>query len=43
MFNIDDNVLAAAGYNVAMLSEEKKEQYRREMSKELNKRASEQQ
>ena len=42
MFNIDDNVLAAAGYNVAMLSEEKKEQYRREMSKELNKRASEQ-
>lgn len=42
MFNVDDNLLAAAGYDVAMLSEERKEQYRREMSKDLNKRASEQ-
>ena len=42
MFNVDDNLLAAAGYDVEKLSEEKKEQYRREMSKDLNKRASEQ-
>ena len=40
MFNIDDNLLAAIGYNVATLSEEKKNQYRREISEELNQRAS---
>ena len=42
MFNVDDNLLAAAGYDVEKLSEEKKEQYRREMTDELNRRASEQ-
>lgn len=40
MFNIDDNLLAAIGYNVATLSEEKKNQYRREISEELNQRSS---
>ncbi len=40
MFNVDDNLLAAIGYNVATLSEEKKNQYRREISEELNQRAS---
>ena len=39
MFNVDDNLLAAAGYDVAMLSEERKEQYRREMSKQACVRA----
>jgi hypothetical protein len=40
VFNVDDNLLAAIGYNVATLSEEKKNQYRREISEELNQRAS---
>lgn len=41
MFNIDDNLLATIGYDVAALSEEKKRQYFRQISEEVNKRVAE--
>ena len=42
MFNVDDDLLSTVGYNVSLLSEEKKQQYKLDIIKELNKRASEQ-
>ena len=41
MFNVDDDLLSTVGYNVSLLSEEKKQQYKLDIIKELNKRASE--
>ncbi|MCA9336035.1 hypothetical protein KC967_03990 [Candidatus Saccharibacteria bacterium] len=41
MFQIDDNFLASAGYNVASLSEAQKQQYIDEFTAEANERISE--
>lgn len=38
MFEIDDNFLASVGYDLAVLSEEQKAQYKRELTEELNTR-----
>lgn len=40
MFQIDDNFLTSVGYNVAMLSDEQKQRYIDEMTRELNGRIS---
>ena len=42
MFNIDDNFLEKVGYNVASLSEEKKDKYKEEFTEEVNRRVAEQ-
>ena len=36
MFNIDDALLTKIGYNVAMLTEEQKDKYKREIQEELS-------
>ena len=41
MFNIDDALLTKIGYNVAMLTEEQKDKYKREIQEELNRRVAE--
>jgi len=42
MFDIDDNFLTSIGYDVAMLTEEQKNQYKVEITEELQARVSEQ-
>ena len=41
MFQIDDNFLTSVGYDVANLSDEKKQQYIDEFTAEVNERVSE--
>lgn len=41
MFDIDDNFLASVGYDVAALSDDEKEQYKKEITEELQTRLSE--